>query len=373
MLTADQNYIICLLRKSFNPATADAGTPPDFQMVKSIIFRNSILLTVYSSLPSVLQQSLRDKYLAAVAQNVQQEYWGEQVLKALSDAGFHCIALKGWELRKLYPETIMRQMTDLDILIRPYEFDKLESVLEGIGFSVEDKSSHKHDSFVKDRILLETHKRLMDDSEIVEWEESMWDRALPVDGNVYKMSPEDFYVFHFVHLHRDFTCGSLALRRIVDTWLLQKQTVNMDTVETALEKFGIWSFHQRMVKLSRATMGEEPMDDNSEILLNHAFMFGLYGTDKSHKAARLAAIGGNGWAGKVKSALVLVFPPYERMKVKFPILVKRPVLLPWCWGMRIAHFLRGGVKKNIAMLDNSSIEEADYQEMKRFFEAGGIQ
>ncbi len=374
MLTSEQKYIIHLLRKSFNLPGVAVTVPSDLEMVNSIIQRNGILLTAYQFLPTVLQQSLEQAYLVAVSKSIQQEYWGEQVLEKLSNAGFDCIALKGWELRKLYPETSMRQMTDLDILVRPYEFDKLFSVLKGIGFSVEDKSSHFHDSFARDGILVEMHKRLTDDSDAIQaWEREMWEHAVPDDGNIYKMSPEDFYIYHFVHLHIDYMCGSLGLRRIADTWLLQKQTVNMEQVKAVLEKFGIWPFHQHMVKLCRATMGEISMDEDSEFLLKHAFMHGLYGSINSHRAARIAKAGEYNWFGKTKSVFVTVFPPYKRMKAQFPVLEKWPMLMPWCWFMRINHFLHGDRKQYKEMLDYRGIKESDYQEMKRFFKAGGVE
>lgn len=166
--------------------------------------------------------------------------------------------------------------------------------------------------------------------------------------------------------------GSLGLRRIVDTWLLQKQPVDMTRVQTTLEPFGMWQFHERMVKLSRATMGEEPVDEGSELLLKHAFAHGIYGSDKSYKAGRIAAMGRNLKRGKLQSKLAAVFLPYARMKAQFPVLERFPILLPYCWSKRILRFLKGNVKKNRKMLDYSDVSESDYEDMKRFFAAGGI-
>lgn len=77
-------------------------------------------------MPGILQQRLKGRYLAALKQSIVQDSEGEMILKALSDAGFDCVALKGWELRKLYPDVTMRQMADLDILVRNYDFDGIK-------------------------------------------------------------------------------------------------------------------------------------------------------------------------------------------------------------------------------------------------------
>jgi len=266
-------------------------------------------------------------------------------------------------------------LTVTDILVKPYNFHTIKSVMEKLDFSAGTESSWKHDSFKKKEVHVEMHKRLTDDSEAIqEWEKGIWDRSEAVDGNIYRMSPEDYYIFHFIHLHKDFMNGSLGLRRIVDTWLLQRQSVDMEVVKTGLEKFGMWKFHNSMVHLSRVTMGDEDMDDASELLLAHAFTHGIYGSGKSYKAGRIAAMSKSGSikVGKLKSALVAIFLPYKRMTAQFPILEKWPILLPCCWAKRIVRLLKGNRKKYSRMLDYSDVQPEDYEEMKRFFEAGGV-
>lgn len=104
----------------------------------------------------------------------------------------------------------------------------------------------------------------------------------------------------------------------------------------------------------------------------HAFIHGIYGSSKSYKAGRIAAMGGNIKTGKRKSMLAAIFLPYKRMKAQFPILGKWPILLPFCWLKRIIRYLKGDMKKNRRMLDYGEISESDYNEMQWFFQAGGV-
>lgn len=76
--------------------------------------------------------------------------------------------------------------------------------------------------------------------------------------------------------------------------------------------------------------------------------------------------------GKLNSKLAAVFLPYKRMKAQFPTLEKWPLLLPYYWLKRITYFLKGDMRKNLRILDYSNVDETDYEEMKRFFKAGGI-
>ena len=371
MLTNDQNVVLHLLRKSFNIPTQGIQII-NKKKVEEYILKNGIFLTVYQSLPSEMQMSFGSDYFTTISQSIRQDYEGNKILTELSNDGMDCIALKGWELRKLYPEPTMRQMSDLDILVKPYDYSRIKAVMERLDYICEEESSWMHDNFTNGDVLVEMHKRLTDDSEKIQcWEQGIWSRANKLDEHIFCMSPEDYYIFHFVHLHKDFLNGSLGLRRMVDTWLLQKQSLDMETVFKKIDEFGIRKFHDRMVILSNVVMGTTEMDESSEFLLTHAFKYGIFGSDISYKAGRIANMGGNLKSGKLISAMAAVFLPYKRMKAHFPILTKHPILLPYCWCKRIARFLRGDLTKSRNMLDYSEISNAEYNEMKQFLKAGG--
>lgn len=381
MLTNDQEYIICLIRRAFR---MDGGKQicqiENISEVKNMVLRNGLLPSVYPTIKADeiagdLKRLLESDYYALISQSVCQDLEGGEVLNELNAFGFDCIALKGWELRNLYPNPYMRQMVDVDILVRPYDFKRIKDIMQQLGFSGDAESSWKHDNFKKQNIKIEIHKRLTDDSGVImQWEERMWERAISNSGHIFKMTPEDFYIFHFVHLYKDFLNGSLGLRRIIDTWLLQKQSIDMLFVNNTLKNMRMDLFHDRICKLSRVLMGDEMMDENSEILLSHSFLNGVYGTSKSYKTGRITAMSrGQGMtSGKLKSWLAAVFLPYSRMKAQFPVLKKWPILLPYYWLVRINRFLHSNLSKSKQKLDYSRVSEDDYQEMIRFFNAGGV-
>ena len=166
MLSSAERYVLSLLRRSLNVKDDFACdvTDEDAKTIAKIVMRNGILLTVYELLPEAVQNQLRSRYLAAVKQAITHDFEGEQVLQALSDAGLDCIALKGWELRKLYPSSTMRQMADLDYLVRPYSYPQISRIMESLEYSGGSESSWKHDNFKKGSVTVEMHKRLTDDS-----------------------------------------------------------------------------------------------------------------------------------------------------------------------------------------------------------------
>lgn len=70
IMTGELKYILFIIRDSFR---IDAKEPEEFldnRIVTEIIIRNGILLTVYSSLNKVIQDSLRINYYAGLKQSI---------------------------------------------------------------------------------------------------------------------------------------------------------------------------------------------------------------------------------------------------------------------------------------------------------------
>ena len=381
MLTSEQQYVIRLLRHALvGGALLKPETGLDAAAVTSYVSRGGILLTVWPSLKVWPEASglLETNYYASVSQVVNQAREGQLVMRSLVEAGFRFVPLKGWYIRDLYPRTSMRQMTDVDLLVEDYDYNTICSVMGQLGFTPENdgESYEKHDVFHKGIVTMEVHRRLTDDSgPIRNWESRMWERVTQEPGGMLRMSPEDVYIHHFVHMRHDFVNGWFGLRRIVDTWLLQRDCGGLDVgyVNGVLESLDTARFRDRMCWLARVVMGEEPMDDKAELLIRYAFDCGIYGSAISHKAGRIAQMSkGNSTLGKISSVTAAVFLPWGRMKAQFPELERWPVLLPVCWAKRIVRYLRkGDFSRWRVMLDYRGVTGEDVEKMRRVIEAGG--
>ena len=368
MLGNDQLYVLSCLRSSLKKEGApDDSLIESEQGVIDIILKNGIFLTVYNQLSPGIKEKLDPKYVIAIKQSITQDYEGKRVIQRMREEGVTCIGLKGWETRSLYPKFTMRQMSDIDLLIAPYDFTKVRMVMSELGFRVREKeSASKNDTFKKNMVSVETHKRLTESPNpaILEWEKGLLDRS---DG--YKLTHEDFFIHHMIHMHHDFGNGSLGLRRIADTWLLQKGEMDNHAVNKALSRLNLRNFSDRMVQLSKVCFDVLPMDARSEYLLQHACKYGIFGTEKSYKTARVVTRG-TIHKGRVAALKDALFMPYSRMKVLYPDLEKHPGLLPYYWSKRLigkSHKLR----KNIKKMDYSVVTDESYLEMQKFLSIGG--
>lgn len=383
----ETQYILSLLKSSIlDSELVSVPSDADVSVIARIIVSNGILLTVFpiiskdsSSNGILLQQSLKKKYLKYFTLALQQDLEGKRIQFSLNKKGIDFIALKGWELRLLYPDVYRRNMADLDYLIKDYDYRSIKTIMEELGFSAAAESSWKHDNFTKKNISVEMHKRLTDNIEcIYNWEYKIWDRAVLISNtdHGWRMSEEDFYIFHLLHLFKDFKNGSLGLRRITDTWLIINRYKNFDEdyLNNELKSMGLELFRERLETLARYCFEDIPADNNCIVMINHAVNTGIYGNGRSYKLGRIvtmSGIDGTLRRGKFHSFINAVFLPPNRMKAHFPILLKHPVLLPFCWFVRILQQLRT-LSINLKRLDYSGITESDYYDMKEFLKAGGV-
>ena len=389
-LTTEEKAVIGLLFDCIGGGAADGDARfegvSDPGACASIIYHNGIMLTVYPALSKsgcgaakAVCSMLQQRYYRGVFQAVAQDKEGKLLLDALENAGMDAIPLKGWLLRRLYPEFSMRSMSDLDVLLRDYDWERLLELMTGLGYASGGHSTWKHDEFRKREIGItaEMHKRLTDDSgRIQKWEKTLWSRASAEEGykHIFRMCDEDFYIFHILHMHKDMTNGHIGLRRLADTRLYLRAHPDMDRayIEKQFAEMGVLEFARRIERVTAVCAGEAEADEASLMLLHHACTDGIFGTGASYKLSRAArSTDGSFKKGKFLSVLSAVFLPYSRMKAHFPILQKLPFLLPFCWIVRLFRS-RKGVKGKLKKLDYSDLSEEDFRYMQDLLKAAGI-
>jgi hypothetical protein len=82
--------------------------------------------------------TLRDDYVLALQAAFQEEEEIKKLLRALTKSGVTPILLKGADLRlRVYGDPAVRPMADLDILVSPSQVDRVQGVLEPMGFRLQ--------------------------------------------------------------------------------------------------------------------------------------------------------------------------------------------------------------------------------------------
>lgn len=146
--------------------------------------------------------------------------------------------------------------------------------------------------------------------------------------NISQMTKEDAYVFCMTHLIRHFKFSGIYIRDVLDVYLYcekYKNVLDKGILEQKLRGFGIQNFEEKIREIAYRWFGNEEIAEFDEI------------EDFIMQGARIEnqvnfEVGNNG--GKWRFLRQMLFPDYQIMKEKYPVLKNAPVLLPAMWIVR---------------------------------------
>ena len=322
------------------------------------------------------------RYYAAIWRCEQMDHELKEISSVFGENGVDYMPLKGSVVRGLYPQRWMRTSADIDILIRPEDIEKAETLLkEKLNYSTEsEQTSEHHDSFFSpvNRIHLELHKmlfeKILENKPYYKAFSDIWNIAVPsADGMPHRYAlPDDyFYVYHIAHMEKHVSeMGGIAVRGLIDLWLLNGQGKNgpSENCLKLLEENGLLNFEERLRTQTESWMKDLPSEneDLEQYILNGY----LYGSED-----RSTSIGVQR-AGKTAYIKDRIFLPYDSLKTAFPVLKKYPVLTPVFEIVRIVKRLASPERRNkglkelasVNRLDENSAEQTRLKDLRQYLD-----
>lgn len=291
--------------------------------------------------PENVNKKLFIETFCSIQTEQEQQYEVSRIKKAFEENGIDYMLLKGTVLKSLYKKTEMRTMNDADILIKEKQYEDICRVMTDLGFSKNKESDHEYIWQKKDCLTLELHKRLIPSYNIdyYRYFSDGWDFAKESAGHEYFMSREDTFIFLFAHFAKHYRDAGIGIRYMTDLYLYLDKNRDMDMqyIEKNLGSLKLLTFYNNIVATLNVWFEDRESDEVTEFITARIINSGLHGTYYNHvvstalKNAKLC----NGKNEKMKRIAALLFPPLDNMKIKYPILSKFTVLLPWYWCVRL--------------------------------------
>lgn len=283
--------------------------------------------------------------------------------------------MKGSCLKFIYPSPEMREMSDIDILVREDCMEEAGKVLQKMGYTLL-KSIKHHDIYVKGRyMVLEIHRAMYDKTVDRNQYEYFSDlsKAVLREGccYTYDFKAEDFYVYMLAHMAKHFYKMGCGIRNLIDIYIFRKKydmVMDQQYIQNELEKCGLQFFAGYMERLAEIWLGNAEWDEFSEQLFTYMMGSGIYGKDENGIWSKFTEEN-----MQEKDATVhhlkswYYFPPLHYMSEYYPWLEQKPFLLPVAWGIRFWRgvFKKKGIHKR-EMLENMDSEKVKvYQEIYR--------
>ncbi|MCQ2354414.1 MAG: nucleotidyltransferase family protein [Clostridia bacterium] len=351
-MNIQQMNLIKMIRCVVHNAPCETLTEPDFEQIASIAGIHKLSGFLFESLPHLPanqqpsaeeQKSWKQIYRSLLVRDANQRYEFERLIDAFVSAKIKTLAVKGFSVADIYPNSAMRTMSDLDILYDEADFDSALALMKSLEYQAGSVENGSTDHFVSETGLhVEMHRSL--------FESRMPDAAKPYLSQIfslaeekrpyqYALSAEDSYLYLILHTYKHFIYAGTGIRSVLDFYFFKELPMDRNYVTNRCKQFGIETFLREFEQLSEVWFSGAEAASVSEQLGNYIADCGVYGTDenKLHYEMRQVSTGRGG--SKLKYILRRFFLPYHAMKSEYPVLKKLPILLPFFWIYRAFYAL----------------------------------
>ena len=369
--------LIELIKGAINQSQVTINWDVDCSALAELAKRHRVMSIAYHGLaksnlnmPEEIADEFANQRNLAIKSFMTQDYEMSKIISAFEENGIKNVQLKGSSIRSMYPSPDMRVSCDVDIHYRRDDFELASKILTDMGYTF-DHSSVKDDVFTKPFSTVELHNSLVGDSERFDAQKDIWDKALLTEGKKfsYKLTFEDNYIFNVTHSAKHFFSSGIGIRAVLDTWMFMKnfpEDANVKYINEALESVGLLKFRDEFEQLARVWFEDAPKTKLSEIMTSYIIKSGNFGSKVNEFALKFEKKGSNKFVYYFRR----LFPNLEEMKLRYDILHKYPVLLPFTYIARFIGLItnRRSFKNEINILSNmqsDSTEDVTY--MKNVF------
>ncbi|MDE6471143.1 MAG: nucleotidyltransferase family protein [Eubacterium sp.] len=295
----------------------------------------------------------------------------------LSENEIEFILVKGAILKELYPIKELRTSSDIDVIVKNNDLERLRSVLNENADCIITNDTEKEVSFSYIEQNIEVHSTLDTDNTYFEKIFDMCEKR----GYEYKISNEDHLLYVLCHIIKHFSAFGAGIKMFMDIDVIIRNTDDID-YNKFIEKcrqINIETFAKASLALCHSwfdTPVATEIDLSSDFKLKELFeneiiSSGNFGYSKRNTGdyyinKEMNKNGKNNLSTKLKALITLFFPSMDYLKNHYRYSAKCPLLLPIAWLSRLlsAVFKRNKQSKNtIRTILNSGAESEQYKQL----------
>lgn len=277
----------------------------------------------------------------------------QDVCRLLKKAGIPCAVLKGAAASSAYPNPAHRSMGDVDLIVKPEDFDRAYALLiqdaEFIG------ENYRHKELRKNGIIIELHRAFSTFSDpqkrtlLDGWIFEGIDAAHPVSLEGYAfpmlpMQPHGLVLLEHINVHME---SGLGLRQIID-WMMFADRNLSDEIWTAtfaprVQQLGLENLALTVTRMCQLYLGlrndltfcHSADDPLCRELMAHILKQGNFGRKQPKSHNKIVGILST---AKNIPALFRVLQRYGC--INWPAVQKYPFLKPFAWIHQICRYIR---------------------------------
>lgn len=352
----EKDSLLLLLRNAIKCENEKINSNVNLNLLLKLAVGQQVYTTILPQLENMglldgdVQQNWKNYRLTEIQKNIIVGQERENLCQGFEQNGVPYMFMKGLIIRNYYPQELMRQMTDNDILYDVSKRDVMFKVLKENGFYMQGTQGASDDFFKAPYCVFEMHKTLFHDNCEVKLDLDLWKRATKAEGYNYRynMSKEDNYIYSLAHMYKHYTSRGCGVRFLCDTYLLHYSGDDLDFkyINKMLQKFELTDFNDRVLSLVDSIFLDKTPSEADERFLGEIFEGGVFGKnislDESIKAS----------GGKLKYLWHRAFPSKEFMYRNYEKLNKKPYLLIYYYIVHLTLQLKNKREKANKIIKN---------------------
>lgn len=310
----------------------------------------------------------RNEVTKLAAYTVIQNRQSDELRTLLERNAMRFIGLKGYVIASLYPKNVVRACADIDICVQPFERKRIRKLLLENGYKAADKGAN-HDTYEKNGVAVEVHHHIHSETPLYcKYFEGIFERSQPVAEGRYELvaPPIDHAVFQTTHAMRHFMGGGMGIRVLSDHIAMRERlSVDKLELEAILDSLSVLRFYKTIDGICDKLIEGAPLTEDEAFFLEYMINSGVFGNELNNASMKHSEYSGSR-AGTFKYIIGRMFLPFYDMSIRYTVLKKAPILLPFCYVHRWVKALfsyRPGLKSEINA--SRAVTHTDVEEKRR--------
>lgn len=305
-----------------------------------------------------IANKLQPDFYAITMHNIVMENEMKKVIDNFNHAEIKHIPVKGFSVKKCYPDPELRSMGDVDVLIESKDREKSNEILLNMGFEPDEFSSFNHVwNYKNNKLYLEVHTRLIHEKLFNGFDYAAYfsdaiEHGECIEGYTYELKCEYHLLFLLMHMAKHFFGEGCGIRMVFDIPVFieyYKDKLEWGFLFAELKRIKLYKFAMSIFYLCKVWFAvdipnEIPEMEQStyESMCKYIFEGGVFGFENrnqgSVKLRREIKKNDNSLMQKLHGICGVtewLFPNYNAMQERSVWFKGKPViLLPVAWVRR---------------------------------------
>lgn len=344
----ENEYLIHLLNCAIHGTTPEVASKNiSLKKVFEIGTLHEVANLAYTALKKIENSlpdgsaSWREYYYNSIKRDVLQKKVCGEILNAMHSNGIYTLEVQGTVVKKFYPQSHLRMMTDIDFIIPKDKVNEAAAIMQSLGYETRVKDINGEINASKNQMFIEFHTDYFNDDHIVHKALSNpFSHATLHDDYTATVTDTTFYLFHILHtMKHAVEFRGIGIRRIIDLYFVEealRDKADLAYIDGILKENNLYEVKSKLMAVKDhwfcgAKPSEEILSYEEEIIKsgNHGIADVYYKNLFKRREEN-----GKHFA-KLGYFLEFIFPKKEKVYYYYPELKKRKVPLVFCWIYRL--------------------------------------